>query len=186
MTTLPSQNQTDDRDALGRFTPGNSIGKQFQPGESGNPGGMPEGTAQPGRWLRSLADATPDDLRSIVEDPRASAAKIGAARLLLDLADGEGTPESRRRALAELLDRTEGRPAQSVNVSGGVGLAAVTYRITVEPPADPSPIDAEGDHLTPTPEVENLTDSNDKTLPLPSDDGQRPRPARETETGADG
>ena len=128
----PSQRQTDDRDALGRFTPGNSIGKQFQPGESGNPGGMPGGTAQPGRWLRSLADATPDDLRAIVDDPTASAAKIGAARLLLDLADGKGTPESRRRALAELLDRTEGRPAQSMNVSGDLRAASVIYTITIE------------------------------------------------------
>ena len=182
----PSQPQTDDRDALGRFTPGNSIGKQFQPGESGNPGGMPEGTAQPGRWLRSLADATPDDLRSIVDDPKASAAKIGAARLLLDLADAEGTPESRRRALAELLDRCEGRPRQAVDVSGDLRAASVVYQITVESGDESGATDPEPDLLTATPEIENVTDSNSKELQRPDENGQRPRPARDPESGADG
>jgi hypothetical protein len=39
----PSQQQTD-RAARGRFAPGNKLGRRFQPGQSGNPGGLPKGT----------------------------------------------------------------------------------------------------------------------------------------------
>ena len=168
MSENPSQRQSD-----GRFVPGvmPPVGRQFQPGESGNPSGMPQGTAQPGRWLRGLADATPDELREIVGDPKASAAKIGAARLLLDLADGEGTPESRRRALAELLDRCEGRPRQAVDVSGDLRAASVVYQITVEGGEAGQPIRDEQETVANESQSTMLGSPTPHAPPLPSAEG---------------
>lgn len=87
---------------------------RWKPGHSGNPSGAPAGQVYPGRWLGPLAEATDDELRQIVADESASRSKRMAAQLLLDTADSD--PNVRRRAFAEILDRTEGKPHQTRTV----------------------------------------------------------------------
>lgn len=94
--------------------------KPFPKGRSPNPGGYPAGWqpgdpvhALPGRWLGALADASCDDLEAIVSGGRrASTSKVAAARLILDAAYDDD-PNVRRKALAEILDRVQGKSTQT-------------------------------------------------------------------------
>jgi len=102
-----------DRDSQGRFAGGNGCGAEhrFPKGISGNPGGRPAGVTFPGDHIRSLASHSPDELEQIVaNDPEQS--RRAAAQLLLDMTGDK--PDVRRRAIAEILDRTEGKPVQRV------------------------------------------------------------------------
>ena len=92
---------------------------KFKKGVSGNPGGMPKGTGSPGKWLSPLCEFTDRELRLIVKDARASRAKKMAAQILLDTADK--SPDIRRRAVAEVWDRTVGKAVARSELSGPDG-----------------------------------------------------------------
>ena len=113
-----------------RFQPGNQHGVEtrWKPGQSGNPKGRPAIGASIRNWLNVLAEENEDgsakytmaDIRAIAEAPedskKFSATKRAAARQLIEIATKYG--KDAREALSLILDRTEGRPAQSIHMHG--------------------------------------------------------------------
>jgi len=103
---------------LRKKTPGNpalaELGKpyQFQPGQSGNPGGRP----------RSLVATISEELRRLLrsecsEDPqRRTWAEVIAEKLCRMALEGNV------QAINEIGDRTEGRPSMAVTLGGGLSL----------------------------------------------------------------
>lgn len=94
---------------------GNKYGRQFKPGESGNPNGRPKGKTLTER-VRDVLDSSPDRAAAIVE------AGIKAAE------DGDF------QFWKYLCDRMEGVPAQQVNAN-----VNVTHRIKVYEDGEPKP-----------------------------------------------
>ncbi len=111
----PPQKQVD-RDSAGMLQPGHGVGQatRFQPGHSGNPGGLPPGSVKPGVWLKTLGDVTDDKLRDIVGDHRASRSKRAAAQMWLDTAGKD--PHVRRNAYRVVSERIEGKPSVAVKL----------------------------------------------------------------------
>ena len=117
---------------MAHYKPGNDNGKstRFKPGQSGNARGRPRGGATVREWWNRLLDEddqgrpkfTVQALWNIAEaendDPDVSPTKRIAARSILDMIKGGRTG---REALAQLFDRTEGRPSQSVNINATLG-----------------------------------------------------------------
>lgn len=100
----PSDMQTEDRRADGKFAKGNKVGKTFKPGRSGNPKGRPRSTLLSDALRRKLAEAYP-------EDPTRTWAEVIADQLIATAASGDV------QAAKEIADRTEGRAKQHVTLS---------------------------------------------------------------------
>lgn len=95
-----------------------AIGRQWKPGQSGNPGGRSRGAERIAREVaetRSYTDA-------------AGTVHTGAAAMiavLMDLAlDTHGKSRDRREAAVAVLDRGWGRPKQTVDIKGDAVAAA--------------------------------------------------------------
>jgi hypothetical protein len=88
----------------------------FQPGQSGNPGGMKKGTADIKELARQHAEAAINALVAALDDPK-----------------------QRVAAATALLDRGYGKPKQEIETSGGMNLNVVTGidRAPDETPAQP-------------------------------------------------
>ncbi len=116
-----------------RFEPGNNFGKdsRFRPGESGNPRGRRRAAASIREWWNTLMEEddqgapryTVRDLWNIAEaaadDRTMPPAKRAAARMVLELVKGG---RAAREVAALIFDRTEGRRAQSINLSAQLGV----------------------------------------------------------------
>jgi len=127
---------------MGNYQPGNSYGiaTRFKPGKSGNPRGSQRGSASVREYWNVLlaenADGVPrftlTDLWCITEAPnddkKVSNAKRIAARQIIEAVKGG---RSGFEALSMIFDRTEGRPSQSVLVSGSL-VADPAAEITAE------------------------------------------------------
>lgn len=103
------------RDALGRFGNGNTVGAQFPPGTSANPGGIPGPKAELVRELNAHLLETGTD------------GKTNARRMtekLVSLAIAGHT-----EAIKYIEDRIEGKPAQAVTLSLDDG--PLHYRLNV-------------------------------------------------------
>ena len=85
---------------------GNKQGRQFKPGQSGNPDGRPKGYRAPTTIMREYLENNPDDAAEIV-------------RVAMDKARGGDF-----QFFKYLCDRLDGMPSQSVNtnVTGGLTL----------------------------------------------------------------
>lgn len=94
--------------------------KSYVKGQSGNPGGRPRGSRNVSTVLASmLSDIAPDIVidASFIRDiskglKKATIADAAAARLVY-----EGVVNGQSWALKELLDRTEGKAKQSIEIS---------------------------------------------------------------------
>ena len=89
--------------ARGRFSPGNTVGKQFAPGTSGNPNGRPKITKLSESLRQQIAETNPDAPEETVAEQ--------IAQTLIRLAIGGDV-----QAIKEVFDRCEGRPKQAVDL----------------------------------------------------------------------
>ena len=121
--------QTADRLPNGKFAPKNKIGNRFKEGKSGNPDGKPEGAKNVSTILKELlAQIAPTEILNakFVKEfckgkKTVTTADAVAARLL-----NEGLIKGEPWAVKEILDRTEGKAAQSLELTGKDGGAIQT------------------------------------------------------------
>ncbi len=95
--------QTVNRRRNGQFARGNKAGKQFQPGESGNPAGRPKLTKLTEALTAKIAEIAPGANEETIAEQIAQA-------LINEALDGNV------QAIREIADRTEGRPKQMLDV----------------------------------------------------------------------
>lgn len=81
---------------------------EFKPGQSGNPGGRPKKT--------KITDATREWLEQVDERTGKTNAELVAE------AQGKEAIRGNTSAYNAMADRTEGKPSQSINLSGEIGL----------------------------------------------------------------
>ncbi len=87
----------------GKFAPGNSLGKKFPPGTSGNPSGRPKTTRLTDALREQLAEISP-------EVPEKTIAERIARALIREAISGNV------QAIREIGDRTEGKPKQAIDL----------------------------------------------------------------------
>jgi hypothetical protein len=105
---MPDKQKTDGEQTVnGKFAPGNSIGKQFTTGVSGNPSGRPR--------LTKITEALREQVSEELPDASEGTIAEAIARRLIKLALGGDIA-----AIREVLDRTEGRPKQSLDLDVSV------------------------------------------------------------------
>ncbi len=100
---MTNSHKTDGKQADGKFAPGNSIGKKFPPGSSGNPSGRPRLTKLTESLREQLAEAMPNA-------PERTVAEAIARTLIREAISGNV------QAAREIADRTEGKPKQAIDL----------------------------------------------------------------------
>lgn len=60
------------------------VHSRFKPGQSGNPRGRPNAGASIRDFLNEMGEWTPDQIKAVLNDPKAPATKVMAARTLFD------------------------------------------------------------------------------------------------------
>ena len=85
---------------------------RWKPGQSGNPRGRKAAGLSVKEWFNVMATWDRDQLQKVVDDKKESIERVSAARTWLT-AGVEGAED----ALREILDRTAGKPASSLNVN---------------------------------------------------------------------
>lgn len=126
-TKPPTAPEKDGRDHLGRWLPGHTPdgATPFQPGESGNPGGMPSAGRILSAHLNAIAGAfeagrlSADDLAKIAkEDPNGNR-RIAARRFLnATRPDEDATGKlDPGKDFDRICDRTDGKPTQKSEVT---------------------------------------------------------------------
>ena len=94
-----------DKGPDGKFAGGNTLGRRFQPGQSGNPKGRPKSITLSEAYRRELARVDPNDPEG------RTYAEILAERMRERASSGDVA------ALREMADRTEGKPRQTLSLS---------------------------------------------------------------------
>ena len=120
----PPQQLTVDQLANGRFAKGNKLGKRFQPGRSGNPGGNYRRTPKVSHAYARLLAMTPDEIGTFVP---ASGAEFLALEQFKNAL--QAAPKDSLGAAREITDRTEGKAKAVVEVKSGGELDALIARI---------------------------------------------------------
>ncbi len=105
---MTNSQKTDGKQADGKFAPGNSIGKKFPPGTSGNPNGRPKLTRLSEALREQLAEAMPGASESTIAEE--------IAKTLIRLALSGDIA-----AIKECFDRAEGKAPINLDVGGKDG-----------------------------------------------------------------
>jgi hypothetical protein len=100
---MTNSQKTDGKQADGKFATGNSIGKKFPPGSSGNPNGRPK--------LTRLSEAIREQLSEVMPGASEQTIAEGIAETLIKLALSGDV-----QAIREIADRTEGKPKQAIDL----------------------------------------------------------------------
>lgn len=98
------------------------IETRFQPGNSANPGGRPAFKAF-SQAMRRLAELTPEQIA--VYKPKTAAEQVALATVQRAIEDP--------RFMTHLLDRTEGKVVEQVELSGGPQALQITLAEAVRP-----------------------------------------------------
>ena len=104
MQIEPSQKQAEDQLANGRFAKGNKLGRRYQPGQSGNPGGNHRRTPKVSHAYARLLAMTAAELEAFVP---ANGAEILAWEQFKSAM--LGAPKDSLAAAKEITDRVEGK-----------------------------------------------------------------------------
>ncbi len=96
-----------DKRENGTFAPGHKLGNRFKKGESGNSAGRPKLTRLTDSLRQLIAETNPD------ADDKTIAETIAQTLVTMALSGDLG-------AIREVLDRTEGKPKQSVDLGVSV------------------------------------------------------------------
>lgn len=87
--------------------------RPMKPGETLNPHGRPIAGASLREWINQMQGWTLEELRAVATDANAPVNKVTAARTWLDAATNERTCGAE---FDRIMDRTEGKPPQSVKM----------------------------------------------------------------------
>jgi hypothetical protein len=98
--------------------PDNIKGKEFKPGQSGNPAGRPPGIPNAKTRYRRLLELTTKATNPITKEQ-----EDFTQLELMDMAIFNKALKGDLAAYKEIMDRTEGRATQPVNVDGDVNIA---------------------------------------------------------------
>jgi hypothetical protein len=104
---MSADNQTENKRTDGTLAPGNTLGNRWQPGQSGNPKGRPKGVTLSEAIRRRLTEQAPGKSEQTY-------AEVIAAALCKQAAKGNVL------ACKEIMDRTEGKPRQALDVDMNV------------------------------------------------------------------
>lgn len=117
--------QTANRLPNGTFAPKNEIGNRFKSGKSGNSEGRPEGAKNLSTLLKEmLDDIAPGEIinSKFVKEFCKGRKSITNADALTARLLSEGLIKGEAWAVKEIYDRTEGKAAQSLNLSGNLSI----------------------------------------------------------------
>lgn len=93
---------------MAKFEKGNTVGRQFKPGESGNPAGPPKAIREVAAAARPYTEEMLSTLVRIARDTKATAAaRVNAAQYILDRAWGKAPATVELRRTAELGNLTD-------------------------------------------------------------------------------
>jgi len=109
------------------FEKGNSVGRQFQPGQSGNPAGKPRGTQHSSTRLRRLLEAVQK-----AKNPVTKQEEEFTTLEMMDAAMISRAMKGDVSAYRELLDRLEGKVPQAVKHEGGLSITGNAAAVTDE------------------------------------------------------
>jgi hypothetical protein len=113
---------------------------RWKPGQSGNSAGRPPAGAVVKEWLNVMAGWPREEVTAVMNDPAAPSAKRAAARTWLDATCQDRTSSGAPVAGGELdriMDRTDGKPVQNVDVRGEVSHRHVVQAAVARMMADP-------------------------------------------------
>jgi hypothetical protein len=105
---MTNSQKTDGKQADGKFAPGNSIGKKFPSGSSGNPNGRPKLTKLTEALRQQLAEINPDATEETIAEQ--------IAKTLIRLAISGDIA-----AIKECFDRAEGKAPINIGVGNKDG-----------------------------------------------------------------
>lgn len=100
------------------FEKGNTVGKQFKKGESGNPSGRPKGSLSIPDMLRKISDeAVPKELQNRVQDlfGKADIGEISMLEAVLRTTTMYAI-QGKSWAVQFVADRLEGKPRQTIEL----------------------------------------------------------------------
>lgn len=128
MSEIPPDTQSRESGKAGYKRPPKD--KQFKPGQSGNPGGVPKGK-RVSTWMAELGEMTPAELKR-VERKLPVNGKIAMARIRVAM---DSRSKHGNGATEIILDRTEGKVAQKLEGADGGPLTVQIVNYAAPKPA---------------------------------------------------
>lgn len=95
--------------ANGKFAEGNTLGRKFKPGVSGNPAGPPKGRVQLWRYFGKFMGMTEAKLEKLDRE-KMTLAELTALKLVENMKDGKSSGSE--RLARHVFDREEGKPIE--------------------------------------------------------------------------
>lgn len=107
----------------GTFAPGNSLGRQFKKGQSGNPSGCPKGSVNVWPVIMRYLDCEYVELKELIDDEdrfgKLTMREQAALRIVMDFAEGKDTLQTQflNRELGKIPDNINHDLSLTVNIN---------------------------------------------------------------------